>query len=48
VTRDQIVVGSIQDLSGRWQLRQAAQERILMRAEEINEGGGIDGRSSRW
>ena len=45
VTKDQIVVGSIQDLSGPLAgFGKQLKNGILMRTEEINESGGINGR----
>ena len=45
VTKDQIVVGSIQDLSGPLAgFGKQLKNGILMRAEEVNESGGINGR----
>ena len=45
VTKDQIVVGSIQDLSGPLAgFGKQLKNGIQMRAEEINESGGINGR----
>ncbi|MFZ9627365.1 MAG: ABC transporter substrate-binding protein [Burkholderiaceae bacterium] len=48
VTRDQIVIGSIQDLSGPLvTLGKPIQNGMIMRAEQINAEGGIHGRKIR-